>query len=73
MLSLYGPDTDHAFGHLGFTNIVAWADPERELSAALITSGKPLLNVEAVRLYQCLMTISREFPKSQMLHAGRLD
>ena len=29
MLSLYGRDTEHAFGHLGFTNILGWADPER--------------------------------------------
>jgi CubicO group peptidase (beta-lactamase class C family) len=42
-LSVYGPDTRHAFGHLGFTNILAWADPERDLAAALLTSGKPLL------------------------------
>jgi CubicO group peptidase (beta-lactamase class C family) len=41
-LSLYGPDTDHAFGHLGLSNILAWADPEREVAAAIVTSGKPL-------------------------------
>ena len=29
-LSPYGPDTRYAFGHLGFTNVVAWADPEEE-------------------------------------------
>ena len=34
MLSLYGRDTQHAFGHLGFTNILAWADPERALACA---------------------------------------
>ncbi len=42
-LSPYGPDTRYAFGHLGFTNIVAWADPERQVAAALVTSGKPLV------------------------------
>jgi CubicO group peptidase (beta-lactamase class C family) len=41
--SLYGPDTSEAFGHLGFTNIVGWADPERQVAAALTTSGKPLI------------------------------
>jgi CubicO group peptidase (beta-lactamase class C family) len=61
--SLFGPDTAHAFGHLGFTNVIAWADPERELSAALVTSGKPFLDIEVVRLYQCLMVIGREIPK----------
>lgn len=62
-LSLFGPDTANAFGHLGFTNVVAWADPDRELSAALVTSGKPFLDIEVVRLYQCLTTIGREIPK----------
>jgi len=62
-LSLFGLDTEHAFGHLGFTNVVAWADPERELSAALVTSGKPFLDIEVVRLLQCLTTIGREIPK----------
>jgi CubicO group peptidase (beta-lactamase class C family) len=38
--SLYGISTPDAFGHLGFTNIVCWADPSRALSAALINTGK---------------------------------
>lgn len=63
-LSLFGPDTPHAFGHLGFTNVVAWADPDRELAAALITSGKPILDVEMVRLLQLLATIGRELPRT---------
>jgi CubicO group peptidase (beta-lactamase class C family) len=61
--SLFGPDTRHAFGHLGFTNVIAWADPDRALSAALVTNGKPLINVEVVRLFQVLMAIGRELPK----------
>ncbi len=47
-VSLYGPDTQYAFGHLGFTNIVSWADPERQVAAALMTSGKPLLYPQIV-------------------------
>lgn len=31
-----------AFGHVGFTTVVAWADPERELSVCLMNTGKPL-------------------------------
>jgi CubicO group peptidase (beta-lactamase class C family) len=64
LLSLFGPDTRHAFGHLGFTNVIAWADPARALSAAVLTNGKPFLDVEVVRLYQLLMAIGREIPKS---------
>ncbi|MFH5208236.1 serine hydrolase domain-containing protein [Antrihabitans spumae] len=38
--SLFGLGTPDAFGHLGFTNIVCWADPSRELSAAFVNTGK---------------------------------
>lgn len=41
--SMYGPDTEHAYGHLGFTNIISWADPERQIAASIMTSGKPIL------------------------------
>ena len=44
VISLFGPDTEHAFGHLGFTNVLGWADPQRSLSVGLITSGKPVLH-----------------------------
>ncbi len=62
-MGLFGPDTPHAFGHLGFTNIVSWADPERELAVALITTGKPLISIDVIRLYQVLSEIGRAFPK----------
>jgi CubicO group peptidase (beta-lactamase class C family) len=59
-LSLFGPGTPHAFGHLGLTNVVGWADPDRELSAALVCSGKTFVSVEVLRFLQCLFTIRRE-------------
>lgn len=62
-LSLYGPDTQHAFGHLGFTNILAWADPERALACAVITSGKPTVYPELPRFYNLMRRIGREAPK----------
>jgi CubicO group peptidase (beta-lactamase class C family) len=64
-LSLYGPDTEEAFGHLGFTNIVGWADPERSLSGALITSGKPVLYPELPQFWLTMRTIGREAPKTR--------
>jgi CubicO group peptidase (beta-lactamase class C family) len=62
-LSLYGPNTELAFGHLGFTNIVGWADPERALSAALITSGKPVLYPELPLFWNVFRTIGATAPK----------
>jgi CubicO group peptidase (beta-lactamase class C family) len=64
-LSLYGPDTDAAFGHLGFTNIICWADPERQLSGALMTSGKPLIYPEIYYLYDLMWTIGTVCSKTQ--------
>ena len=63
-ISLYGPDTEHAFGHLGFTNIIGWADPERALAGGLVTSGKPVLYPELVDLWMLMRTIGREAPKA---------
>jgi len=62
-VSLFGSDNEHAYGHVGFSNIFSWADPERALSVALCASGKPVLSLHAVRLVQWLMAIGRAFPK----------
>jgi len=63
LLSLYGRDTQHAFGHLGFTNILAWADPQRELACAVITTGKPILYPELPRFYALMQRITETMPK----------
>jgi CubicO group peptidase (beta-lactamase class C family) len=63
-LSLYGPDTEHVFGHLGFTNIVGWADPERQVAGALMTSGKPVLYPQIYYLFDIMRQIGRACPKT---------
>jgi CubicO group peptidase (beta-lactamase class C family) len=63
LLSLYGRDTQHAFGHLGFTNMLGWADPERGLACAVMTNGKPLLYPELYRFYGLMQQITTESPK----------
>ena len=40
-LSFYGRRTPRAFGHLGFTNVLAWADPERDISVAFMNNASP--------------------------------
>jgi CubicO group peptidase (beta-lactamase class C family) len=62
-LSLFGPDTDEAFGHLGFTNVLGWADPERELAVGLITSGKPILHPGLPLLWNLTRRIGLEAPR----------
>ncbi len=61
--SLFGPDTEEAFGHLGFTNVLGWADPERALSVGLLTSGKPMLHPALGDLWLLTRAIGQEAPK----------
>lgn len=58
-LGLYGPDTAQAFGHLGFMNILGWADPQRELAAALLTTGKAIVGSHLIPLGRLLSTIAQ--------------
>jgi CubicO group peptidase (beta-lactamase class C family) len=62
--SPYGPYTGKAFGHIGFTNIICWADPERAVSAALLTSGKPFIYPELYHLFELLRQIGIACPKT---------
>ncbi len=63
VLSLYGLDTDLAFGHLGLINIMGWADPERGISGGLITSGKAIVYPELPRFYGLMQRIASDVPK----------
>lgn len=62
-LSLFGRDTQHAFGHLGFTNILSWADPERGTAVTVMSNGKPALYPELYRFYGLMSKITGEAPK----------
>lgn len=57
-VGMYGKDTHHAFGHLGFANIFCWADPQRDISVALVTTGKPIVGSHIVALPKLLHTVS---------------
>ena len=60
--SPFGPKTSNAYGHLGFINILGWADPDRQITVGLLTSGKPFVSSHLVRLFQLLRTIGVSFP-----------
>ena len=63
-VGVFGPNTARAFGHVGLSNIFPWADPDREISVAFFTTGKPLVSLHAVRLMQLLGVINSAFPRS---------
>lgn len=60
--SLYGRSAPHAFGHLGFLNIALWADPSRELSVALLTTGKSAVPESLLRTLALTYAISAAIP-----------
>lgn len=57
--SPYGADTANAFGHVGFTNVIAYADPDRALSVGLMTSGKPFITPGQISWLNVARTIAR--------------
>lgn len=59
-MSLYGPFTTGAYGHLGFMNILGWADPRRHISCALLVTGKAILGPHLLPWMQLLTTIGRQ-------------
>lgn len=63
VVSIYGLDTQHAFGHLGFTNMLTWADPERAISVAVLNNGKPFLYPEVYRFLGTMQQITSAMPK----------
>jgi CubicO group peptidase (beta-lactamase class C family) len=60
-ISPFGPRVEQAFGHLGLSNVHVWADPERDLSVALLTSGKAVLAHHIPALWGILRAVS-DFP-----------
>ena len=57
-IGMYGPFTQHAFGHLGFSNIFCCADPERDIVVSLLTTGKAMLGPHIIPLARLLLRIS---------------
>ena len=54
---LWGPMSSKAYGHIGFMNIMGWADPTRDLSVGLMVSGKAVLGNHLFALGELLATI----------------
>jgi CubicO group peptidase (beta-lactamase class C family) len=64
--SPYGAATPKAFGHIGFTNTIAWADPDRDLSVGLMTSGKPFITPGQIAWLNVSRTISRRCTRGEV-------
>jgi len=55
---VYGPMTARAYGHIGLMNVFGWADPQRDISVAVLTTGKAVLGTHLWALGQLLTTIA---------------
>jgi CubicO group peptidase (beta-lactamase class C family) len=62
-MSLFGPEAAKAYGHLGFANILIWADPERAISVAFMNTGKVVVGPHLRAQMALLASISRNCPK----------
>lgn len=68
---LFGPRSRHAYGHIGLLNIVCWADPERDMSVAILNNGKSLAPSSFTRLARVIHAIGRScVPVPAMLRRG---
>ena len=63
LASFFGRNNPRAFGHLGFTNILAWADPERDISVAFLNNGKPFITPELLLWLRAMWVISDRIPR----------
>lgn len=59
---VWGPNTRQAFGHLGLINKFAWADPQRDLAACVLTSGIPVIAHHIPPLVNVLRGIANTIP-----------
>ena len=57
-VGLFGQRCGQAFGHVGLVNNITWADPERQISVALLVSGIPLLGGSYLALLRLIARIA---------------
>ena len=62
-VGLYGFRCGSAFGHVGLSNILAWADPARDISVALMNSGKPFFALDTAHWPEIVRRISTRIPR----------
>lgn len=62
-VGLFGPMSGQAFGHIGFSNILCWADPQRDISVSILNTGKSVVGTHLPALGNLLYQISTNCEK----------
>ncbi len=58
-VGLWGPFSEHAFGHIGFTTKMCWGNTKTNTMVALLMTGNPILGAHLKILPRLLAEISR--------------
>ena len=65
-ISPYGWDRPQAFGHVGMSNLFTWADRDRDLVVAMLTTGKPVIGPHLLPLVKLLTGINEAVPEAHV-------
>ncbi|MDX1452626.1 MAG: serine hydrolase domain-containing protein [Oleiphilaceae bacterium] len=68
-IGMWGKHSAAAFGHIGLINKLCWADPERDISVGLLTTGIPIVAHNIPALARFLNRIDQFVPKDKKLSA----
>lgn len=60
-VGIWGRNTKHAYGHIGLINKMCWADPKKDISVSILTSGLALVSSHIPRLMQLVHEINKRF------------
>lgn len=61
-LTLYGWHHADAFGHLGMSNLLTWAEPSRDLVVAILTTGKPMIGPHVLAFPRLIGALHDAYP-----------
>jgi CubicO group peptidase (beta-lactamase class C family) len=61
-VGLWGRNCGRAFGHIGFMTVLCWADPAREISVALLNTGKSVSPTGLLRMAAVVHAITGACP-----------
>ncbi len=63
-VGLFGSQSHRSFGHLGFSHVLAWADPYRDISVSILTNGKGVLCAQTIAMANLVEQINRSLQPS---------
>jgi CubicO group peptidase (beta-lactamase class C family) len=55
---IFGPNSHHAYGHLGYANISCWADPQRDIAVSIMNNGKLIVGPHLKSFFKLIGAIA---------------